>query len=139
MQNILPGVRRCGRFEGCDGATGGGGVQAADGIHGTASANLAAAAVLPTWQARFAASGKKDSGAGLFRCGCGSQNRFGIPFWLVGEFTTHFRAYFSGDWDVRWGYGILTHGHVFMCSVKIFLWGRDSGIHWGICSIDLFG
>ncbi|CAJ1368406.1 unnamed protein product [Effrenium voratum] len=36
---------------GCDGATGGGGVQAADGIHGTASANLAAAAVLPTWQA----------------------------------------------------------------------------------------
>ena len=25
------------------------------------------------------------------------QNRFGIPFWLVGEFTTHFRTYFSGD------------------------------------------
>ena len=20
--------------------------------------------------------------------------------------------YFSGDWDVHWGYGILTHGHV---------------------------
>ena len=20
-------------------------------------------------------------------------------------------VYFSGDWDVRWGYGILTHGH----------------------------
>ena len=26
---------------------------------------------------------------GTFGCGC--QNRFGIPFWLVGEFTTHFR------------------------------------------------
>ena len=23
----------------------------------------------------------------------------------VGEFTTHFRTYFSGDWDVHWGYG----------------------------------
>ena len=34
-------------------------------------------------------------------------HRFGIPFWWVGEFTTHFRTYFSGDWDrqgflVRW-------------------------------------
>ena len=26
----------------------------------------------------------------------------------VGEFTTHFRTYFSGDWDVHWGHGILT-------------------------------
>ena len=33
----------------------------------------------------------------------------GIPFWLVGEFTTYFRTYLSGDWDVHWGYGILTH------------------------------
>ena len=23
---------------------------------------------------------------------------------LVGEFTTHFRTYFSGDWDVHWGW-----------------------------------
>ena len=23
------------------------------------------------------------------------------------EFTTHFRTYFSGDWDVQWGYGIF--------------------------------
>ena len=30
----------------------------------------------------------------------------------VGEFTTHFRTYFSGDWDVHWGYGLLTHGHI---------------------------
>ena len=26
----------------------------------------------------------------------------GIPFW-AGEFTTHFRTYFSGDWHVHWG------------------------------------
>ena len=25
----------------------------------------------------------------------------GIPFW--GRCTTHFRTYFSGDWDVHWG------------------------------------
>ena len=33
------------------------------------------------------------------------QNRFGIPFWLAGEFTTHFRTYFSGwiESDVHWG------------------------------------
>ena len=36
---------------------------------------------------------------GPMRNGCGCQNRFGIPFWLVGEFTTHFRTY------VRWGLG----------------------------------
>ena len=28
--------------------------------------------------------------------GCGGQNRFGIPFWLAREFTTHFRLYVSG-------------------------------------------
>ena len=37
-------------------------------------------------------------------------NTNGIPFW--GRCTTHFRTYFSGDWDVRWGYGLLTHGHI---------------------------
>ena len=43
--------------------------------------------------------------------GCGCQNLFGgIPCWWVGEFTTHFRTYSSGEWDVRWGYPILTHG-----------------------------
>ena len=31
----------------------------------------------------------------------------GIPFWGIGgEFTTHFRTYFSGDWDVHWGYDL---------------------------------
>ena len=46
------------------------------------------------------------------RYGCGCQNRFGIPCWLVGEFTTHFRLDFGGDWDAHWGYGLLTHGHI---------------------------
>ena len=27
-----------------------------------------------------------------------------VPFW--GRRTTHFRTYFSGDWDVRWGYDV---------------------------------
>ena len=41
-------------------------------------------------------------------CGCGSKplgSHFGVgaPPILV---------YFSGDWDVHWGCGILTHGHV---------------------------
>ena len=40
------------------------------------------------------------------------QNRFGIPFWLVGEFSTHLRTYSSGDWDAHCGYGVLTHGQV---------------------------
>ena len=43
--------------------------------------------------------------------GCGCQNRFGIPFWLVGDYTTYFRTYFSGDWDVDWRHGLLSHGH----------------------------
>ena len=30
------------------------------------------------------------------------QHGFGIPFWLVGEFTV----------DVYWGYGALTHSHL---------------------------
>ena len=39
--------------------------------------------------------------------GCGSKP-MGSHF-RVGEFTL-FRTYFSGDWDVHWGYGLLTHG-----------------------------
>ena len=38
------------------------------------------------------------------------------PFWDpilgAGEFTTHFRTYLSGDWDVHWGYWLLTGGHI---------------------------
>ena len=26
--------------------------------------------------------------------------------------STPIVVYFSGDWDVHWGYGLLTHGHV---------------------------
>ena len=40
------------------------------------------------------------------------QTRFGIPCWGIGEFTTHVRTHLSRDWDVHWGYGLLTHGHV---------------------------
>ena len=46
-----------------------------------------------------------------------------VPFW--GRCTTHFRTYFSGGWDVHWGYDldlmfteitiwILTHGHLYL-------------------------
>ena len=40
--------------------------------------------------------------------GCGSKPM--VPF--LGRCTTHFRIYFSGDWDVHGGYGILTHDHL---------------------------
>ena len=38
----------------------------------------------------------------------GCHNRFGIPFWGIGEFTTHFRTYFGGwiESDVHWGYDL---------------------------------
>ena len=33
-----------------------------------------------------------------------------VPFW--GMCATYFRTYFSGDWDVHRGYGVLTHSHM---------------------------
>ena len=36
--------------------------------------------------------------------GCGSQNRFGIPFWLVG--APPILEPISGDWDVHCGYDL---------------------------------
>ena len=48
----------------------------------------------------------------------------------VGEFTTHFRTYFSGDWDVAWGYGILTNGQVFCRRFyvpQVFVVGQADG------------
>ena len=33
-----------------------------------------------------------------------------VPFWV--RCTTHVRTYVSGDWDVHWGYGVLTHSHM---------------------------
>ena len=35
-----------------------------------------------------------------------------IPFWWVGEFTTSLWL----DWDVHWGYRVLTHSHLFLDS-----------------------
>ena len=32
-----------------------------------------------------------------------------------GRCTTHFGTYFSGDWDVDWGYGLLTYGPSLRC------------------------
>ena len=40
---------------------------------------------------------------------CGCQNRFGIPCWVG---AAPILVYFRGDWDVHWGYGLLTHGHM---------------------------
>ena len=59
--------------------------------------------------------GSKPMGVGQRSYGCGCQNHFGIPFWLVGEFT-HFglpilvvglNRMFTGG--TIW---LLTHGHV---------------------------
>ena len=36
-------------------------------------------------------SSRPSSGSSHGAYGCGCQNRSGIPFWLAGEFTTHFR------------------------------------------------
>ena len=30
-------------------------------------------------------------------------------------------VYFSGDWDVHWGYGLLTHGHMPKPSSPVFI------------------
>ena len=39
------------------------------------------------------------------------QNQWDPNFWGF-RCTTHFRIYFSGDWDIHWEYGNLTHGHL---------------------------
>ena len=45
--------------------------------------------------------------------GHGTQNRFGIPCWLVGECTTHVGFYFSGlNRMFTGGTGVWTHGHI---------------------------
>ena len=38
---------------------------------------------------------------------------------ILGRCTTHFRTYFSRDWDVSWGYGVLTHGHMFVLLIGV--------------------
>ena len=52
-----------------------------------------------------ASSSRLAMRAGSPKNGCGGQNRFAIPFWWVGEFA-HFRTYFSGDWNIHWGYDL---------------------------------
>ena len=49
-----------------------------------------------------------------------------VSFW--GRCITLFRTYFSGDWDVHWGYGILTHGHM------LPMFSRESTRDHSICS-----
>ena len=55
--------------------------------------------------ARFSWSRRRLLGGRIF--GCGLKPR--VPFW--GRCTS-ILVYFSGDWDVYWGYGVLTHGHL---------------------------
>ena len=42
------------------------------------------------------------------------SNGRGIPFWGF-EHHPNLSQDVSGDWDVHWGYGILTHGQLFLC------------------------
>ena len=39
-----------------------------------------------------------------------------IPLW--GKCATHFRTYFSGDWDVHWGYDLDFDPWPFGCVLK---------------------
>ena len=57
------------------------------------------------------------------------QIRFGTPFW--DRLLTRFRTYFSGDWDVHWGYGVFTHGYM-GDPVLLFLLGLvfELGVPW---------
>ena len=80
--------------------------QAAEAGHAEAANELGPRAPAPSSGRRSGADQSGPKGVWTRQCGCGSK-----PSILVGEFTTHFTTYFSGDWDVHtiW---ILTHGHV---------------------------
>ena len=43
----------------------------------------------------------------------------GIPFWLVGEFTTHLRTDFSGDWDVHSGHDLGFDPWPYLCAFVV--------------------
>ena len=45
--------------------------------------------------------------AAPYGCGC-HLTVLGSTILGAGEFTTHVRTYFSGDWDVHCGHGLLT-------------------------------
>ena len=61
----------------------------------------------------------------------------GRPIWLwvntngtiLGWVTTHFSTYFSGDWDVHWGYDLdcdpgpyMARNHLIFCSLSFYGW-----------------
>ena len=62
--------------------------------------------------ARAEAAAMQDWGGGS--CDCGATIGTLPPFftWLWGVGAPPILVYFSGGWDVHWGYGILTHGHM---------------------------
>ena len=45
------------------------------------------------------------------------------PFWYHFGIGAPILVDFSGDWDVHWGYGLLTHGH----TTNIFSFGEHEG------------
>ena len=46
----------------------------------------------------------------------------GIPFWLVGEFSSPpIEPILMGGWDVHWGYGSLTHGQMALVVLLVSL------------------
>ena len=63
-----------------------------------------------------------------FLCGYPSEYVLSAKYMAVGQNQWyHFggRAlplsiYFSGDWDVHWGYGILTHGHIVLGETSVY-------------------
>ena len=67
---------------------------------------------LVAWTGTYIAPVAQWTPPGKYDCG----SKLMVPFW--GRCTTHI-VYFSGDWDVHWGYGILTNGH--MCVVSVLM------------------
>ena len=45
-------------------------------------------------------------------CFCRRHMAGQSQWYHFGVGAPHILVYFSGDWDVHWGYGILTHGHM---------------------------
>ena len=51
--------------------------------------------------------------------GRGCQHQWDPILVGIGEFTTHFRTYFSGDWDVHWVQGKCLSLHKGSCSLPL--------------------
>ena len=52
----------------------------------------------------------------------------GIPFW--GRCTTHFRTYFSGAWDVHWGYDLGFHPWQHLTQESFFPSMLETSTYW---------